>query len=286
MRRNWNERRPRRGRRRRRRRRPRNAKHGGGPALATALLALLAVGAGGGLLIQHEAAKRQEDQARRDTEQRQNVEFALEKASGLRQQARWGEAKAVLEQARRVLGDAGSDDLRQRLDVADAELALVNRLDAIRQRRETMIIESKFDLRTTERDYAAAFREADLGEVGDDEIAVAARVRASGVSAQLVAALDDWATVAEKPELKSWLLGVARRAAPDAWGTVSAIWPFGTISGSCRRWPTTPCGTTEPSWISCLRKCWYRWGCCCGWAVLMRCRYCVQRSAAIQTTSG
>jgi len=189
-------------------------------ALAAAVLALIAVGAGGGLLVQHQTAGRREDQARRDAEQRQTIEFALEKASGMRDQARWREATAVLEQARRVLGDASPDDLRQRLDVAEAELALVNRLDAIRQRRAT-IVEGKFDYRTASDDYATAFREAGLGEVGDDTAAVAVRVRATGIAGLLVAALDDWAYVAlaaKEPESQSWLLDVARRADPDPWG--------------------------------------------------------------------
>jgi tetratricopeptide (TPR) repeat protein len=186
-------------------------------ALATALLALVAVGAGGGLWVQHLAAGRQADQARRDAEQRQQVEFALDKASGLRQQAHWREALAVLDQARHVLGDAGPADLRQRLDVAEGELRLVNRLDGIRQRLAT-VVEGNFDTRTAAAAYAAAFREAGLGEVGDDETAVAARVRASEVSKQLVAALDNWAFVAEEAPSKSWLLAVARRADPHPWG--------------------------------------------------------------------
>jgi serine/threonine-protein kinase len=178
-------------------------------ALAAALLALVAAGAGGALLLQR--------QARRGAEQRQAVEFALDKAAGLRQQARWAEAQAVLGQARRGLGDAGARDLRRRLDEADAELDLVNRLDALRQRRATWV-EGHFDFRAAAPHYAAVFRQAGLGEVGDDEAAAAARVRASGVAGPLVAALDDWALVAEDPESRAWLLGVARRAAPDPWG--------------------------------------------------------------------
>jgi tetratricopeptide (TPR) repeat protein len=54
--------------------------------------------------------------------------------------------------------------------------------------------------------------------VGDDEAEVAARVRASGVAAAVVAALDDWATVTREPGERAWILGVARRAAPDLWG--------------------------------------------------------------------
>jgi serine/threonine-protein kinase len=185
-------------------------------ALAAAVLALVAVGAAGVLLVQHYAAGRQAEQARREAEQRQAVEFALDKAVGLRQQARWREAQAVLELTRQRLGEAGPDDLRQRLGTAEAELALGKRLDAIRQRRVT-VIDGKFDDRTAEHDYAVAFREAGLGVVGDDVAAVAALVQASRVFGPLVAALDDWASVAAKSESASWLLRVARHADPDPW---------------------------------------------------------------------
>jgi serine/threonine-protein kinase len=186
-------------------------------ALAAAVLALVAVGAGGGLLVQHQTAERRAEQARREAEQQQQVEAALDKAAALRQQAHWGEAAAVLDQARQALGEAGPDELRQKLGVAEAELELVNRLDAIRQRKAAWV-GGRFDDRAAERDYAAVFREAGLGEVGDDPEAVAARVRASAVSGPLVAALDDWAATAADPALNAWLLKVARLAAPNPWG--------------------------------------------------------------------
>jgi hypothetical protein len=153
------------------------------------------------------------------------VPSALDRAAELRDQARWRGAQAVLDQARQGLGDGGPADLRQRLDVAEAELKLVNRLDAIRHRAATWV-EGHFDHQTAAREYEAAFQEAGLVHVGDDEEGVAARVRRSGVTGPLLAALDDWAAAAESaarmervesPSL-SWLLGVARRAAPDPWG--------------------------------------------------------------------
>jgi serine/threonine-protein kinase len=187
------------------------------PARAGVLaLSLLLVGAGTGGLLTYQ--QWQIEQARRGAEQRQAVEAALAKADGLREQARWREAQAVLDQARQLLGGAGPGDLRQRLGAAEAQLALVSRLDTIRQHRATWV-EGHFldDPTTTARECAAAFREAGLGEVGDDEETVAARVRASGVPGPLVAALDDWAFVAAEPASRAWLLGVARRADPDPW---------------------------------------------------------------------
>jgi tetratricopeptide (TPR) repeat protein len=179
--------------------------------LITALLGLVVVVVGE-LVVRRKADRA----ARRVAEQRQVVQLALQMALPLRQQARWSEAAALLEQARRKLGD-GPIDLRQRLNKAEVELTLLKRLDAVRQRRSTLV-EGKCDTATAERDYAAAFREAGLGEVDDDEATVAARVRASGVSRALVAALDDWACATEQPEARAWLLRVARRAAPDSWG--------------------------------------------------------------------
>jgi serine/threonine-protein kinase len=186
-------------------------------ALAAAVLAVVAVGAGGGLLLQRQADRREADQARREAEQRQAVDFALQNAAALSQLARWREAQALLEQARQGLGEAGPDDLRRRLDVAQRELALVNHLDGIRQRRASWV-DGHFDNETAAHDYAAAFRDAGLGQLGDDEAAVAARVRATGVAGLLVAALDDWASVAQDARSRLWLLGVGRRAAPDPWG--------------------------------------------------------------------
>jgi serine/threonine-protein kinase len=56
-----------------------------------------------------------------------------------------------------------------------------------------------------------------LGREGDDAGVVAARVRESAVSAEIVAALDDWAVCAEKGP-RAWLLRVARQADPDPGG--------------------------------------------------------------------
>jgi serine/threonine-protein kinase len=171
-------------------------------ALVAAVLALVIVGGGATVWwgLERTAVVR-------------DTEAALTEAAGHQAAGRWPEARAALERAAGRLGGAGPADLRHRLDVAQAELVLVNRLDGIRQRR-AMWVGGHFDNRTAARDYAAAFRENGLGEVGEDEAAVAARIRASAVSAQLVAALDDWAYAAEKPAV-SWLLAVARRADPD-----------------------------------------------------------------------
>jgi hypothetical protein len=75
--------------------------------------------------LQHERAAR-----------RQVVESALERAAELREQMRWIEAAAALEQARQVMGDSKSADLRRRLVAAEAELDAAIMARAVEQSRE------------------------------------------------------------------------------------------------------------------------------------------------------
>jgi serine/threonine protein kinase/Flp pilus assembly protein TadD len=149
-------------------------------------------------------------------EQRQEIESSLEKASELRRRGHWVEARVVLEEALVRLGEKGPSDLRRKLDLARADLDLVDRLESIRLRR-AVFVNGYFDNQRAERDYAAAFREGGLGEEGDDAGSVAARIRASAIREQLVAALDDWAAVTNQATRRGWLLRVARLADPDAW---------------------------------------------------------------------
>ena len=56
-----------------------------------------------------------------------------------------------------------------------------------------------------------------MGGPGDDSEAVAAQVRDSTVRVEIVAALDDWASITQDPARRAWLLAVAREADPDPW---------------------------------------------------------------------
>jgi tetratricopeptide (TPR) repeat protein/tRNA A-37 threonylcarbamoyl transferase component Bud32 len=173
-------------------------------AAAAALVALLLGGIG--LFWRLEQA----------AELRHGVEAGLDRAADLRREARWAEAEAVLEQADDRLGEGGPQDLRRRLARAQSDLELVRRLDAARLKAAT-VVEGKLDRAGAARDYAAAFRQARLGRPGDEVAAVAQRLRRSDVREQLVAALDDWATLTGPGSRRAWLLAVARRADPDPW---------------------------------------------------------------------
>jgi serine/threonine-protein kinase len=144
---------------------------------------------------------------------RQRVEATLGKVWQLQGEARWGEAQAVLDQARSQVGDKGPQDLKDRLTRTQMELDLVKRLDDVRLKKAT-VIDDKFDLAGADRGYEEAFRAAGMGEVGGDAAAAADWVRAKTVREVLVAALGDWAFCAGR-QRRAWLLEVARLAAPD-----------------------------------------------------------------------
>jgi tetratricopeptide (TPR) repeat protein len=176
--------------------------------VAALLVAVLAVGVG----VWWMARLRREQQA----VQRLGVEAALAEVEQLQWQARWREARVVLEQAMQRMSDGGPPDLKARLKRAADELDLVQRLEEIRLGR-AIIVEGRFDTAGADRAYEEVFRAAGLGEAGTDPGAAAAWVRHSSVAAPLVAALDDWAACAGEGGRRSWVLEVARRADPDPW---------------------------------------------------------------------
>src|SRR5262249_3647454 len=102
-------------------------------------------------------------------------------------------------------------------DQADRRLAL--ELEKVREDRSAFI-ENKFDLAWAEREYPKIFERAGLTVPAGQEATQASRIKRSPVKEQLVAALDDWASVAwarGQKDLHQRLLHVARQAAPDPW---------------------------------------------------------------------
>jgi serine/threonine-protein kinase len=186
---------------------------------AAGVLAVLLVVGGWAWLEQQAADQRARDaelrarEAEREARLRQGVATALSKAADLQQQANWGAARAVLDQVQAQLHGAPAD-MRRQVEQAQADLRLVSQLDAVRLKAATWV-QGGFDYVAVERDYAEAFRAAGLGQPGEKVQTVAARVRRSAVKQQLVAALDDWASIVEWASRRAWLLAVARQADRD-----------------------------------------------------------------------
>jgi tetratricopeptide (TPR) repeat protein len=186
-------------------------------ALLVTALALVGLATGDGVWLVQQRAERRAEAARHHLDLRNGVGTALSQAVSLRQQYHFREARELLEFARmRLEQAAGPDDLHQQVDRAKADVILAQRLDDARTRAATLVhLDGIFDLAPAERLYAAAFADAQLGQEGEDSATVAAAVRASAVRAELIAALDDWASIASDLRRRTWLLAVARGADPD-----------------------------------------------------------------------
>ncbi len=158
-------------------------------ALLVTALALVGLASGGGVwLVQQRAELRNE------------VVTTVAQAESLRQGFHFREARQLLEQVRQRVERAGPDDLRRQVDQARADVNLAERLDDARTQAATLVdADGIFDLAAAEPLYVSAFADAGLGREGDDSEAVAAAVRASAVRAEIVAALDDWASIDSGP---------------------------------------------------------------------------------------
>jgi tetratricopeptide (TPR) repeat protein len=172
-------------------------------ALVATALALVGLAGGAGVWL-----------VRQRAELRNEVGTTVAQAASLRQGFHFREARQLLEQARQRLEPAGPDDLRRRVDQGRADLDLVEHLDAARI-QAPMLVEGKFEPASAEPMYATAFAQAGLAREGDDSQAVAAVVQQSAVRTEIVAALDDWASITRNQSRRTWLLAVARGADPD-----------------------------------------------------------------------
>jgi hypothetical protein len=135
-------------------------------------------------------------------------------AASLREGFHFREARELLEQAQLRLEPAGPEELRRQLGQSRADLDLAERLDTARM-QAAALVGGKFNTAGAEPLYASAFAEAGLGREGEDLEAVATAVRRSGVRLEIVAALDDWASITKDRGRQAWLLAVARKADRD-----------------------------------------------------------------------
>jgi probable HAF family extracellular repeat protein len=147
---------------------------------------------------------------------------ALDAAERWAQLAKWPDAMAAVNQAEALLGPGGGNDgLRQRSRRMRDDLAMVLRLDEIRQEMSA-VKDDHFDTRLGDRLYGEAFRDygIDVESLGPE--VVASKMPAGPVREELIAALDDWMRLRREMHKKDdsgWkrLLAAARAADPDPW---------------------------------------------------------------------
>jgi serine/threonine-protein kinase len=181
-------------------------------ALLVTALALVGLASGGAVWFI-------ERRAQYDRDLRRDIGTEVAQAARLRERFHFDEARNLLEQARQRLEPAGPDDLRRQVDKERADLELAENLDKARLRASAPV-EGGFGTAGAQSRYADSLYEetlarAGLGGPGDDSETVAARVRDSARRADIVAALDEWASITADPARRAWLLAVARGADPD-----------------------------------------------------------------------
>jgi serine/threonine-protein kinase len=180
-----------------------------GAALAATALALVVLAISSGTWFIQQRAERR-------GELRIEIGAAVTQAEKLRKRYHFQEAQELLEQARQLLGQTGPHELRQQVERAWEDLKLVKELDRDRLRATTLVA-GRFEPGAAEPFYEQTFATAGLDGPGGDSETTAAQVRDSTVRVELVAALDDWASITEDPARAAWLLEVARAADPDPW---------------------------------------------------------------------
>ena len=155
---------------------------------------------------------------------------AAERSMGL---AKWPDAMAAVSQAEALLGPGGGNDvLRQRSRRLREDLAMVLRLDEIRQEMSA-VTDDHFDTGLADRLYGEAFRDYGIDVESLEPDAVASKMPAGPVREELVAALDDWMRIRRgmhKKDDSDWkrLLAAARAADPDPWrNQVREAWERG-----------------------------------------------------------
>ena len=193
-------------------------------ALAANVLLLGGLVGLGAFWRERQVAASRIDQAERTAAEERvqlNVESAVGIATDLRAAYRFAEAKSALDQAAGLVPADDPAGLRAKLSEVGEALEFVSELDAIRMLRSTWIEEvggqGRFDEIAAPPAYRASFLARGLDVADADPEAVAARVRASAVRADLVAALDDWAVFEPNPDVRGRVLAVAQRADPGPW---------------------------------------------------------------------
>jgi len=185
-------------------------------ALVATALALVGLAVSGGFWLERRQAERREETARRQGQQSEAAEAALQKAADLEKQGRWPEARAVLEGARTLLDTSGPADLRERLRRAHADTETAAELEEIRLSLSATSSPGRTAPRSPEHRYADAFRKYGIDVKALEPAEAAARVRHSAIRETLLAFLYDWlywASVADRDLLRALL----DRADDDDW---------------------------------------------------------------------
>jgi hypothetical protein len=186
------------------------------PAWVAALALFLVADLIGGVWLKHEWDLRVAEAAERAAQKEQAVQAALEEIGRLVTQGKLAAARAALTGAEEGLVRGVSEDVRERLKQARADLDMVDRLEAVLQLAS--FTARKFENPEVDGAYAAAFAAYGLPASVPSETA-AKQIAGSAIREQLIAALDDWVFVKPRGDAEGCerLIALLRQADPDAW---------------------------------------------------------------------
>jgi tetratricopeptide (TPR) repeat protein len=182
--------------------------------LAAALVVALVLGSAGAVFWQQQ---RQQRLARIERQERAagRAEAAIEQAAQLRKRMRWNEAGLLLAQASDAVQEAEDDALLEHHRQAKADLDLAQQLDQVREQAHALVDGNWQPTRVRDR-YEAVFKRHGLEMLQGPVEALAERVRASPVRAEVLAALDDWTAHVADERAQRRLLELAWRVDPTS----------------------------------------------------------------------
>jgi serine/threonine protein kinase/Flp pilus assembly protein TadD len=134
------------------------------------------------------------DREARGAETERVVNGALAEIEALRQGRKYPEALAAARRAERLLtGGEGHQELRRRVRQVVSDLEMVARLEDIRLRAFSTIIDGSFDSAGADRDYALAFRDYGIDVDALPPAEVGLQLQARAIRVELAAGLEGWA---------------------------------------------------------------------------------------------
>jgi serine/threonine-protein kinase len=177
-------------------------------ALAATVMVLLCLIGGGAWWVQLQRLQ----QDRIDVA----IDNALRQARELQTKAMWPQAHNTLQQALKLLGATGNEVLRTKVQTAQANLGLLEKLDRIRSEK-MLVVHGRMDVASAPPAYAAAFREHGWDIPHGAEADLVARLAVSPLQPDLLAALDDWLIEEGDVQLQKRLCRITAQVQDQDW---------------------------------------------------------------------
>jgi tetratricopeptide (TPR) repeat protein len=178
--------------------------------VAASVVVALVLGTAGAVWLQQRKAQERLVQLARQERACERAEATIKQAAGLRKRMHWKEARVLLDQARDAVNEAEDQGLEERLQQAEADLALAHELDCVREETSVLVAGRYHPDRVKDR-YPGVFNKHGLNLLDGSVEELADYIRASAIREEILAALDDWTAWESEPKRKQRLLELTGR---------------------------------------------------------------------------